>query len=159
MSDFWARQKAKQQPPQAPVSNSEPWWARGTELLTTRETVPQTPAQSHTEAVEQASGKIDGHDVSRAELLKGRAQECPRCPVNPRTGVRGNMNKPSASSPFRCFDCGYIEDNRFRGETDGMAAVSEGPPQRARQTVSGGGAGSNYMGESGNSADVVGRLN
>lgn len=170
MSDFWARQRAKaaeQNKQQAPERSQShvaalPFWADDgyLETLKTR----QNSSQGRTEALQPQPGirdenHIDGHDVSRADFLKGSAFECPNCPVNPDTGVRGNMYRPTRNSALRCFDCGYIEDNRFASTTSGMIAVREGPVHRARQTVSGGAGGrSQYVGESGKSENVVGRI-
>src|SRR5258708_4002492 len=145
MSSFWERQRAKQQP-QAPVSNPNgPWWARGSDVLAQRQTVAQAPLQSYPGSPEHEDpGRVEGHDVSKIGLLKGSAEECPVCPVDPGTGIRGNMYRPTPSTAMRCFDCGQIEGNRFVGETSGLIAVREGPSHRARQTDSGGAVVHNY---------------
>lgn len=158
-NDFWARQRAKVNPPQPVVSNSQPWWARGTDLLTQRETVAQQPLQSPTEPVLNDDRHIDGHDVSQADILKGNAEECPRCPRDPRTGIRGNMYRPTPSAVLRCFDCGYMY-GRYFGEGQSKLATVEGQSQMARQTVSGGGQGSNFQGKIKSPDDprIVGRI-
>jgi hypothetical protein len=156
MSDFWERQAAKQRKenPGKPVYASQPpWWAGGTNLAQSQ-TVPSEPAQSRTDG-----NLIDGHDVSKAGILRGAAEECPNCPPDPTTGIRGNLYRPTPNSAMRCFDCGYMENNRFLGETVGMSAVAEGPTQRARQVASGGGEGSQYRGEIKSANQAVGRLN
>lgn len=161
-SDFWERQRAKQQGQAAPVPVSQPegaWWARGTQILEQRQTVAQQPLQSHTEPPEQGDpNKVGGHDVSKLGLLKGGAEECPVCPPNPDSGIRGNMYRPTPSAAMRCFDCGYIEGNRFLGETSGLIAVTEGPAHRARQTNSGGAVINNYRGNISSAKQAAGRL-
>lgn len=145
MSTFWDRKRAELQPQQQPVSRSDgPFWAQGTNLLPSQQTVPQQAVQSDSGVSVETSRdgtvtKIDGHDITQATFLRGKSEECPRCPVSPTTGVRGNLYKPTASSAMRCFDCGWIEDSRFEGQTQGMAAVVEGNTQRAKQVASGGG--------------------
>jgi hypothetical protein len=156
-SSFWERQRAKQQAqsPAVPVSSSQPWWARGTDILSQRQTVAQQPAQGRTGLSEQDPTKVEGHDVSKIGLLKGDAEECPVCPPDPRTGIRGNMYRISKNHILRCFDCGYKEDNRFRGETEGLIAIKEGPAYRARQTNSGGAVIHNYRGNISSAKEAV----
>lgn len=162
MGNFWERQRAKVQPPQQAVQPAQgPWWAEGSQLLGQRQTVAQESAQSRAEASQETSPNvIDGHDVSKARVLQGGAEECPMCPPDPNTGLRGNMFRPSPSSAMRCFDCGYMDNNRFLGETVGMSAVAEGPAYKARQTVSGGAVVNNYQGGVKNPGDprIVGRI-
>lgn len=158
MSDFWERQRAKRQTANPPASEPAPsraWWAEGTNLLPQTQTVPQQPAQS-----QQDGNLIDGHDVSKAEILRGRAEECPMCPPDPSTGIRGNMYRPSPNAAMRCFDCGYIDGNRFEGTTRGMSAVSDGgPSHKARQVPSGGGIVHNNRGNIKSAQEAVGRVN
>lgn len=162
MSNFWERQRAKTQPPQQSLSPSQgPWWADGTQLLGQRQTVAQNGLESRPEAPQETSpNTVDGHDVSKAGILRGNAEECPMCPPDPNTGIRGNMYRPSPSAAMRCFDCGYMDNNRFLGETVGLSAIAEGPAHRAKQTVAGGAVKSNYQGGVKNPNDprIVGRI-
>lgn len=159
MADFWERKRQelleKNPKPvsRPPAPSSEPWWSQGTSLLGQRQTVPQNPVESRAEG-----NQIDGHDVSKAQVLQGRAEECPMCPPNPESGVRGNMYRPTPNSAMRCFDCGYMENNRFLGQTVGISAVAEGPSYRARQTNSGGAQVNNYHGDITSVSQAVGRL-
>jgi hypothetical protein len=160
MSTFWERQRAKQQAqaPAVPVSSSQPWWAGGTDILNRRQTVPQNPSQDRPGYTEQDPTKVEGHDVSKIGLLKGDAYECPVCPPNPDTGIRGNMYRATKNSVLRCFDCGYAEDSRFVGETAGLIAVKEGPTHRARQVDSGGAVINNYRGNISSAKQAAGRV-
>lgn len=160
MSDFWEKKRQELNiQPKPPVQSSGPWWSRGTNMVPQQPTVSQNGLQNYPGSPQLSDpNRIDGHDVSKAEILRGRAEECPYCPRNPKTGIRGNMYRPSPSMAMRCFDCGYMENNRFQGQTQGMSAVSEGPAHRARQTDSGGGIIHNYQGDSGKTANVVGRI-
>jgi hypothetical protein len=154
VSDFWERQRLKQQAqnpqPQAQPQNTVPWWAQGTSLVSQPQTV--------TRYQENDGRTIDGHDVSKAQILQGRAEECPMCPPDPSTGVRGNLYRPTPNTAMRCFDCGYVENNRFQSQVQGMVATTEGRAHSARQTASGGGAGSNYRGNIKSAGEAVGRL-
>lgn len=139
MSDFWDRQRAKRQgnPPHAsaPVSG-QPWWAQNTTLVGQQQVVEETVPEQQ-------------HDFSKADHLK-KSGSCFRC-------GGGNFFKPTPNSPSRCFECGYIE-NHDLGMGQMQIAVTEGPAQAARQTVSGGGTGSNYHGNIGSVSEAVGRI-
>lgn len=163
MSTFWERKIAeirKTEQQTAPAVQALPWWAEGSNIMSRTATVPQQlPADAVPDAKHDGIRYIDGHDISAAQVLQGRAFECPMCPINPKTGVRGDMVRPAPSAALRCFDCGYIEDNRFYSQTAGMAAVTEGPAHRAKQTVSGGGGSkSNFHGDAKGDVIVVGRI-
>lgn len=131
--DFWARQRAKQQaqnpaPVQAP--SSVPWWAKGTNLIPQEgkpESAPQQAAQA------QPEGTVDGHDISRAEFLRGKAVQCDRCPPDPQSGIRGNMYRATSSTPYRCFNCGWVDGREIHDSLTGTAVATEGPARRARQ--------------------------
>ena len=154
--NFWAAKRAeynKKNPQPVSVPSSAPWWLQGTQDPRNRKIAPQNPSQGHTEASENI---IDGHDVSKAGILRGAAEECPMCPKDPNTGIRGNMYRPSPSSAMRCFDCGYMDNNRFLGETAGMSAVSEGKSYKAKQVASGGGTVNNNHGNIKSSSQAVG---
>jgi hypothetical protein len=134
MSDFWERQRAKvaaQNPPPSPPVSDVPWWAQGTNLVPhARQPENAAPAQPQGQA---DTNRIDGHDISRAEFLRGKAEECPQCPVNPDTGIRGNMFKTSSSAAWRCFDCGYVDGREIHDISLPITATAEGPARRARQ--------------------------
>lgn len=161
-SNFWERKKAQleAQQPQAPVTAPNgAWWAQGSDILQQRQTVPQNGVQSQPELSGQNPNIVNGHDVSKIGMLKGDAYECPNCPPDPETGIRGNMYRATKTSVLRCFDCGYMEDSRFVGETSGLIAVKEGPTRQARQTASGGAVIRNYHGDITSVDQAVGRWN
>lgn len=161
-SNFWERQRAKlNQTPNdmKPLYGSQPpWWASGSDILAQRQTVPQNGVQSQPELSQQNPNVVNGHDVSKIGMLKGDAFECPVCPPDPDTGIRGNMYRATKSSVLRCFDCGYKEDDRFLGETSGLIAVKEGPAHKARQTASGGAVIKNFQGNITSANQAAGRL-
>lgn len=134
---FWDRKRQEyqgQHPGAAPSRPSDaPWWAAGTQLLP----VP-APAASEPQRGSQSDGTIDGHDISRVAFLKGKAEECPYCPRDPKTGVRGNMYKPSPSAAMRCFDCGHVEGRDIHDMSLPTSAIMEGPVMSARQVDQGG---------------------
>lgn len=155
MPDFWDRKRDELYPDRrAPVTvastGNGAWWQQTTGLPAIQ---PQQPLQSRAEA----DGRIDGHDVSQAGILKGNAEECPNCPVDPSTGIRGNMYRPTKSSALRCFDCGYI-DGRYFGEGQARIAKVEGKSHAARQTSAGGAVTNNFHGNITSVDQAVGRL-
>jgi ribosomal protein S27AE len=123
VSDFWDRQRAKQDaanpPPQPSEPASGPWWAQGSTILSGRQTVPQEQPQGVTGTnftqgsptnyqgqwagyVPQINGtNVDGHDVSKAQSYK-QTELCPECGSS-------SFMKPSATTVKRCFDCNYTE--------------------------------------------------
>ena len=154
MPDFWERKRQELYPDRsAPVTaqgtQASPWWAQSGGLPN----VAQQPLQGQPEL----DGSIDGHDVSKAGILKGDAEECPNCPRDPKTGIRGNMYRPSKSAAMRCFDCGYI-DGRYFGEGQSRLAKVEGKSHAARQTASGGAVVGNFHGNITSVNEAVGRL-
>ena len=154
MSDFWERKRQALYPQRhapvnlKPVYKDMPWWAAN----------PAQPSPVQ-QSIQQNESTIDGHDISKAQILRGDAEECPNCPRDPRTGIRGNMYRPSKSAALRCFDCGYI-DGRYFGEGQSRLATVEGKSQHAKQTESGGGSGSNFQGgiRSPDDPRIVGRI-
>lgn len=152
MIDFWDRKRQELYPQRAlEVQRSEPWWQRNT-VPQKLVTPPVQPGQQQLDL-----GYVDGHDVSKADILKGNAEECPRCPRDPRSGIAGNMYRPSRNAAMRCFDCGFI-DGRDMGEGQSRIATVQGATQTAKQTASGGAVVGNFHGNITSVHEAVGRI-
>lgn len=158
MSTFWERQRAKMTTQQGidhlqPAQPSEPFW-RNNQGYPNQSPAqyPQQPQNGLQGRIDPTAGPVqmaDGstHDFSQATHLRDE-QECMNCPVDPKSGHRGNMMRATKNSLLRCFNCGYTPDRETHDRTaiPPSSVGDHGPSQKARQTVSGGVTGHNYHG-------------
>lgn len=155
MNDYWERQRAKKaqnQPQRQTVTGSSYYQpAVG----------PQSSYPENRPFHGQSDPLPENHDFSQADHLRQGKNECPNCPPDPKTGIRGNMFRATQNSVMRCFNCSYIDGGRdihdpSSRQTRGAGTGAEGPVQRAKQTIAGGSTGHNYHGFSSEGRPVEG---
>jgi hypothetical protein len=136
MSNFWARQIAKDKP-KAPPPAPGPWWHAETKPGSITAAHPGFGIPENKEPPEAVPGEV----LIDRRKFQSQVQdigECPSCGSS-------NYFKVTGSKP-RCYECGYP----VMQSTSGMSATSDGsPPRQARQVSKG----SNYHPQ-----EIIGRL-